>query len=184
MPPCTLCGFEACVAEHLPESTGSKQVIPARLKHLPGRATCRSHQYLPHHLTVDIGEAKITAKVAPSETLVIEAEQVQNGGVEVVKVDLVGDGAEAASVSPCMRPLRTSPQANQAQKLSGWCSRPCFSMGAVRLRSWLHGVRPNSPLQTTSVSSIRPRDFRSRIKPAQGRSLAAQLLGRAPRMSP
>ena len=39
------------------------------------------------------------------------------------------------------------------------------------------GVRPNSPPQSTRVSSSSPRAFRSSSRPAIGRSVAAQLAG-------
>ncbi len=40
------------------------------------------------------------------------------------------------------------------------------------------GVRPNSPPQTTSVSSSRPRDLRSCNKAATGRSVRATAFGK------
>ena len=40
------------------------------------------------------------------------------------------------------------------------------------------GVRPNSPLHTSSVSSNRPRIFRSRTSAALARSMSADLSGR------
>ena len=46
----------------------------------------------------DIGEAEIAAAVAVGEAFVVEAEQVQHGGVEVVDVDGVVLGAEAEVV--------------------------------------------------------------------------------------
>ena len=40
-----------------------------------------SREDFTHHLAVDIGEAEIAAEVAPSEALVIQAKQMQNGGM-------------------------------------------------------------------------------------------------------
>src|SRR5712691_1674570 len=43
------------------------------------------------YLAGDVGEAEISAGVAEGEALVVEAQEVQDGGVEVVDVDLVFD---------------------------------------------------------------------------------------------
>src|SRR5688572_22906222 len=53
---------------------------------------------LLHDAAMDIGEAEVAAIVAIGEFFVIEAEQVQDGGVEVVHVDLFGDGVVAELV--------------------------------------------------------------------------------------
>ncbi len=45
-----------------------------------------------------VGEAEVAALEAEGELLVVEAEQVQDRGVEVVDVDAVFDGAEAELV--------------------------------------------------------------------------------------
>ncbi len=54
-----------------------------------------------------------------------------------------------------------------------WWLRPTFS------RTSPIGVRPNSPPQTTSVASSRPRAFRSLTRAAQGRSISRQTLSRS-----
>ena len=41
---------------------------------------------------VDVGEAKVTAGMAEGEFFVVQAEQVKNGGVEVVHVEFAFDG--------------------------------------------------------------------------------------------
>ena len=46
-------------------------------------------------VAVDVGEAEVAAGVAVGEFFVIEAEEVEHGGVEIVDVDLVLDGGEA-----------------------------------------------------------------------------------------
>ena len=53
-------------------------------------------------LAVDVGEAEVAAAVAEGELLVVEAEQVQDGGVEVVHVDLVLRGLVAEFVGRAM----------------------------------------------------------------------------------
>ena len=57
-----------------------------------------SRHHLLDHLAVDVGQAEVAAGVAVGELLVVEAEQVQDRGVQVVDVDLVLDGGEAELV--------------------------------------------------------------------------------------
>ena len=45
-----------------------------------------------------VGQAEVAAGVAVGELLVVEAQQVQDRGVQVVDVDLVLDGLEAELV--------------------------------------------------------------------------------------
>ena len=49
----------------------------------------------------DIGQAKVAAGIAVGEAFVIEAEQVQNRGVQVVDVHLVLGGVVAVVVGAC-----------------------------------------------------------------------------------
>ncbi len=46
-------------------------------------------------VAVDIGEAEVTSGVAEGEAFVVEAEEVEDGGVEVMDVDGVNGGLEA-----------------------------------------------------------------------------------------
>ncbi|MFM1945457.1 MAG: hypothetical protein RI897_4439 [Verrucomicrobiota bacterium] len=46
-------------------------------------------------VAVDVGEAEVTSGVAEREAFVVEAEQVEDGGVEVMDVDGVDGGLEA-----------------------------------------------------------------------------------------
>ena len=50
------------------------------------------------HVAVHVGQAEVAAGVAVGELLVVEAEQVQDRGVQVVDVDAVFDGLEAELV--------------------------------------------------------------------------------------
>jgi hypothetical protein len=52
-------------------------------------------QDIPHHLPVDIGEAEIAAGVVEGQLLVVEAEAVQDGGLEVMHMDWVFNHVEA-----------------------------------------------------------------------------------------
>ena len=51
-----------------------------------------------HDVAVDVGQAEVAAGVAVGQPLVVEAEQVQDRGVQVVDVDLVLDGVVAVVV--------------------------------------------------------------------------------------
>ena len=97
----------------------------------------------------------------------VEAHQVQDRGVDVVDVGTVLDGVQADLVGGARRsPPFTPPPAIHIVKPVALWSRP-------RPPFWLTGVRPNSPPQTTRVSSSRPVRFRS------VRSAATGLIGQA-----
>src|SRR6266516_2798617 len=57
-----------------------------------------SRQNVSYDVAFDVGQAKIAAGVAVREALVVEAEEVQNRGVQVVDVDLVLGGVIAVVV--------------------------------------------------------------------------------------
>ena len=73
------------------------------------------------------------------------------------------------------------PPAIHIVKACGWWSRPRLRPRAA-LDSTI-GVRPNSPPQMTSVSSSRPRCFRSMTSAAEAWSVAPQLVLRLPATS-
>ena len=58
----------------------------------------RSRQDFLDHLAVDVGEPEVAAGVAVSELFVVEAEQVEDRGLEVVDVDRVFGDVEAQVV--------------------------------------------------------------------------------------
>ena len=53
-------------------------------------------------LAVDVGQPEVAAGVAVGELLVVEAQQMEDRGVQVVDVDLVLDGLEAELVGGAM----------------------------------------------------------------------------------
>ncbi len=55
-------------------------------------------QDLTHDVAMHVGQAEIAAAVAIRQPLVVEAHEVQNGGVQVVDVDAVLDGCDAEFV--------------------------------------------------------------------------------------
>ena len=123
-----------------------------------------SGQDLLDHLAVHVGQAALDAVVVVGQLLVVEAEQVQDGGVEVVDAS---PGSRPAGSRPRRRRRSAKPgfrpaPAIQQVKASGWWSRPLPPTPCV------NGVRPNSVVQSTSVSSSMPRAFRSFSSPATG----------------
>ena len=52
-----------------------------------------------HHLAVDVGETEVAALEAEGELFVVDAEQMQDGGVQVVHVNLVLGDVEAQFVA-------------------------------------------------------------------------------------
>ena len=52
-----------------------------------------------HEFSVDVGEAEVSSLEAVGELFVVEAEEVEEGGVEVVDVDLAIDHSEAEFVA-------------------------------------------------------------------------------------
>lgn len=55
-------------------------------------------QQIFYHFAVDIGQTEVSTSISVGEIFVIETEQVENGGVEIVDVDGIFDGFEAEIV--------------------------------------------------------------------------------------
>src|SRR5712672_717611 len=60
-------------------------------------------EQLRHDFSMHIREAEVAALGAVDELGVIEAKQVQDGGVQVVDVDGILDGVEAELIAPAQR---------------------------------------------------------------------------------
>jgi hypothetical protein len=148
-----------------------------------------SRQQVPHNLPVNIGEAEVAAGVAIGEPLVVEAEQVEDRGVEVVDMDLVFHGREAGLVGRAMNVAAADaaagqPHAEAVMVVVAAAERGELGDGsAAELRidptvmvvtqsagSSATGVRPNSPPHITKVVSNSPRCFRSWRNAAIARS--------------
>ena len=63
--------------------------------------------------TVDVGEAKIATGVAEGEFFVVQAEQVQDGGVKVVHVEFVFNGHVSPFISGAVGIAGTNAAAGQ-----------------------------------------------------------------------
>ncbi len=72
--------------------------IQRALYHPLGASICALSQDLLHHVAVHVSEAEVAACILEGEAFVIEAEEVQNGGVHVMHVHLVLDGGVAKFV--------------------------------------------------------------------------------------
>lgn len=62
---------------------------------------------------VDVGKAKIAAGMAEGEFFVVQAEQVENGGVEIVHVEFVFDGFISPFISGAVGIAGTNAAAGQ-----------------------------------------------------------------------
>lgn len=70
------------------------------------------------HLAVHVGEAKIAATVVVGETLVIDAHQVEEGGVEIVDVHAVLHGCPAELVGGAVDVSALHAAAGQAERVA------------------------------------------------------------------
>ena len=72
---------------------------------------------LSDDVAFDVGQTEVPARVAVGEAFVVEAEEVEDGGVQVVDVDFVLDGAEAEVVGRAVgMPPFTPPPARSVVK--------------------------------------------------------------------
>src|SRR5437588_7122267 len=75
--------------------------VPDRCGHVGKRAPRSlivSSEDFPHYLAVHVGEAEVAALELVGEPLVLDAEQVEHGGVQVVHLDDVLHGVIAQVV--------------------------------------------------------------------------------------
>ena len=102
---------------------------------------------------------------------------MENGRLQIVDVNVVLGRviAQVVGRAECAMPALTPPPAIQMVKRAGGGRGPGTSS---RRASSFIDVRPNSPPQMTSVSSSRPRCFRSLSRAATGRSVSLHFLGR------
>ena len=66
----------------------------------PGNRRCRSSvsgEQVVDHFAVDVGEAHVAAPETVGQAAVIEAELMEEGGVEIVDLDTLGDGFVASN---------------------------------------------------------------------------------------
>src|SRR3954447_3951653 len=77
-----------------------------------------SGQDLVHHPAVDVGQAEVAAGVAIRQTLVVEPEQVEDRGVQVVIVHLVLDRGEPELVGPAVADAPLHAAAGQPDRIS------------------------------------------------------------------
>src|SRR5438128_2206623 len=92
--------WPCCPRLALLSSRGGPPSDPSYLP-LDARASLRFHSLrknLPHHAPADVRKPEVPARIPVGESLVVEAEEVEDGGVQVVDVDDVLDGAEAEFV--------------------------------------------------------------------------------------
>ena len=86
-------------------------------------------------MAVDVGEAEVPARMAEGELLVVEAQQGKQGGVEVVDVDVMLDGAVSQFVGPAVFETGARPSA-ASRRVSASRSRL-----RSRIVSWRVSIR-------------------------------------------
>ncbi len=90
-----------------------------------------SRQHLPDDAPLDVRESVVPARVAVGQLLVIEAHEMQNGGVEVVNVNGPIDGAEADVVAGAVNHARFYAGAGQPGTKSPGMMFAAFGLGRV-----------------------------------------------------
>src|SRR5262245_3951656 len=71
---------------------------------------------LTNHTAVDVGQPKIAARIAVRESLVVEPEQVQNRGVQIVDVHAILDRAEAELIGRAMHVAAADAAASEPRR--------------------------------------------------------------------
>ena len=109
-----------------------------------------------------VGQAVVAALVREGELGVVEAQGVQQRGVQVADADDVLDrrGSRSRRSRRGRSRFLKPPPASQSEKAWRLWSRPSVPCEI--------GSRPNSPVHITMVESSRPRRFRSCTRPALG----------------
>ena len=113
-----------------------------------------------NHVAVDVGEASLEAVVIKGQPLVVEPKKVQDRGVQIV------DGGDVLLSLPAKQ-IRCTVCVTALDASTGKPSGEAVGI-VVAAAGPKVGMRPNSVHQTTSVSSSRPRCFRSRNRAAAG----------------
>ena len=111
-----------------------------------------------------IGQPPVDAVVAERQFLVVDAEQMQNRRVHIVAIGRIVGGFVGPFVAFAVSHAAFDAAARQPIR-----ERERIVIAAFA--PWLHGIRPNSVVQITIVSSSMPRAFRSLISAAAGLSM-------------
>ena len=132
---------------------------------VPSRAELGKN--IADHLTVDVGQTEITPGVAVGETLVVESEQVQEGGVQVMNAGRLLDRLETEVIGRSV----SDPAANSTPSQPD--AEPVMVVVPAKLRfavaaEFHRWSAADSPPQMISVSSNIPRCLRSDISAAIG----------------
>ena len=122
-------------------------------------------------MPVNVGQAAVDAVVAKGEPFVVDAHQVQDGGVQIVTVGPALDGLVAELIALAVADAPLDAGAGQPGD-----ERAAVVVAAGR-RPGVNGIRPNSVVQISSVSSSRPRCLRSVNSAAIGRSTLRAMAG-------
>ena len=78
-----------------------------------------SGQQVLHNVSMDVGEAKIASGVSKGKSGMVEAEEVQNGGLHVVDVNLVLHHVKAEVVRPAVTEAALDSAPSQPHRIGG-----------------------------------------------------------------
>ena len=111
-----------------------------------------------------IGQSAFDSVVVVRQPFVVDAEQVQNCRMEIVDRNWVNRGFVSDLIGLTVAEAGLDPSARHPRRKHVGMMIP----SKPRSFHFGNGVRPNSDDQTTSVSSMSPRRFRSINSAAQG----------------
>jgi hypothetical protein len=139
---------------------------PAYYRNINGCPThfSTSRQKIINHFPVHIGKAIVAALVAVDEPFVVDAELVEDGGVQVVDVDAVAhDVVAETSVSPWARHYGER-SALKTSAIPMPVIAAALATGSLRSKAPLLGIRPiNGRAQTTARPMATSTDARPRL---------------------
>lgn len=121
-------------------------------------SVCNQSQNAVDHVAFEEGLTLVAALAMPCQLMLIEAQLMQHCGVKISKLMRLFNGVEANFIrAACHHATANAPAGHQYGESQ-----------VVVIPTFASGERPNSPLQSTSVSSSKSRRFRSRIRAATG----------------
>ena len=95
-------------AGEITDSLSVIAILHEAVRRLEGGVLIVSCDHVADHVPVDVGEPEVAARVAVGQAGVVQAHQVQDGGVEVVDVHGVLGGAVAVLVGDAVAESRPS----------------------------------------------------------------------------
>src|SRR5262249_10855006 len=108
---------EARLRKDLRLNSSSTMRLPFRVISKGSRAG--SCDYVIHHTATHIGQAEVAAAIALGQLLVVDAQQMEDGRVQVVNVNAILDGVHAELVGRPVGQAALDPSAGQEHREAG-----------------------------------------------------------------